>query len=187
MKNVLPEQALGVYLIQGCEVNILDAEGALDLPAEILDRLDLVIASMHTPTFPPADVETHTRAWLAVAKNPSVDIIGHAGDQRFLFDFVRSLGVQIRQSVEIIALVKVGGSDANAAPTRGLKRYEVRWWCPPRHFATVLSAGLGVAVGAPRVIPRSAVLSDAGAFCRWGLQKSAVPSILSGLPWPPPS
>lgn len=180
MKNVLPEQALGVYLIQGCEVNILDAEGALDLPAEILDRLDLVIASMHTPTFPPADVETHTRAWLAVAKNPSVDIIGHAGDQRFLFDYepvVRAFK-EYGKVVEINShSFKVrAGSDANCrAIARLLKRYEVPVVVSTdAHFAPLVGkveASLSVLRDVD--FPEALVLNaDAARFARWVSQKS---------------
>ena len=43
--NSLPEEYDGVYLLRGCEANIIDANGTLDLPEWILKRLDLVIAS----------------------------------------------------------------------------------------------------------------------------------------------
>ena len=180
MKNVLPEQALGVYLIHGCEVNILDGEGALDLPADILDRLDLVIASMHTPTFPPADLETHTRAWLAVAKNPSVDIIGHAGDQRFAFDHdpvVRAFK-EHGKVVEINAhsFKARKGSDENCrAIARLLKRYEVPVVVSTdAHFAPVV----GKAEASGSVLrdvdfPEELVLNaDAARFARWVSGKS---------------
>ena len=42
---------LGVRMLYGAEVNILDQEGKLDLDDEILESLDYVIASMHRPIF----------------------------------------------------------------------------------------------------------------------------------------
>lgn len=82
----LPPQLHGVTILKGAEVNILDREGNLDLPEWILARLDWVIASFHVVTCEPMSEEDHTRAWLAVAENPHVDVIGHCGDGRFPFD-----------------------------------------------------------------------------------------------------
>ncbi len=130
MKHVLPESALGVYLLCGCEVNVLDETGALDLPSEILDELDVVIASMHTPTFPPKDAEAHTRAWLAVAENPSVDIIGHAGDGRFAFDHERVIPA-FKANGKVVEIndhsfkVRKGSYENCRAIARLLKKYEV--------------------------------------------------------------
>lgn len=44
---------LGVRMLYGAEVNILDQEGKLDLDDEILESLDYVIASMHRPILNP--------------------------------------------------------------------------------------------------------------------------------------
>lgn len=44
---------LGVRMLYGAEVNILDQEGKLDLDDEILESLDYVIASMHRPILSP--------------------------------------------------------------------------------------------------------------------------------------
>ncbi len=180
MKHVLPEQALGVYLIMGCEVNVLDESGTLDLPSEILDRLDLVIASMHTLTFPPSDVETHTRAWLAVAKNPSVDIIGHPGDGRYAFDHepvVRAFkehGKVVEINAHSFKVRK--GSDANCrAIARLLKRYEVPVVVSTdAHFAPFVGkVETSLQVLRDVDFPEELVLNaDAKRFARWVSQKS---------------
>lgn len=86
LPKVLPEAYGGVYLVRGCEVNVKSAQGDLDLPDRLLDRLDWVIASMHTPAYPSEDRAAHTRAWLNVAANPLVDVMGHLGDERYDFD-----------------------------------------------------------------------------------------------------
>lgn len=89
---ILPEEMFGVHLLRGCEANIVDAQGKLDLPDRILERLDWVIASLHPPVYQPSDRKAHTETWLNLAKNPLVDVIGHCGDERYRFDY--EIGIQ---------------------------------------------------------------------------------------------
>jgi len=180
MKNVLPESALGVYLLCGCEVNVLDEAGALDLPAEILNRLDLVIASMHTPTFPPRDEAAHTRAWLAVAENPSVDIIGHAGDGRFAFDHERVIPA-FKANGKVVEInahsfkVRKGSHENCRAIARLLKKYEVPVVVSTdAHFASFIGKA-EASLEALRDVdfPEELVLNaDARRFADWVSQKS---------------
>ncbi|MDR2479165.1 MAG: phosphatase [Treponema sp.] len=85
--KILPEQMNSVWLLRGVELNIINFEGGVDLPAKIYEGLDWVIASMHTICLPPSSKTEHTTAWLAIAENPGIDVIGHCGDPRFIFDF----------------------------------------------------------------------------------------------------
>ena len=180
LKNVLPEQALGVYLILGCEVNVLDDLGALDLPADILDRLDLVIASMHTPTFPPTNVEAHTRAWLAIAENPSVDIIGHAGDARFPFDYETVLRAfkKFDKVVEINThsfRVRKGSYENCRTIARLMKKYEIpAVVSTDAHFAPYVGkCEPSLDVLRDVDFPEELVLNaDARRFAEWVSQKS---------------
>lgn len=87
--HALPEEYEGVRLVRGVEANILDYEGSLDMPEDILDWLDWVIASMHVRAVKPKDKEAHTEGWLAIARNPLVDVIGHCDDSRYMFDVER--------------------------------------------------------------------------------------------------
>jgi putative hydrolase len=177
---VLPESALGVYLLCGCEVNVLDEAGALDLPAEILNRLDLVIASMHTPTFPPRDEAAHTRAWLAVAENPSVDIIGHAGDGRFAFDHERVIPA-FKANGKVVEInahsFKVRKGSHEKLPRHRAASEEIRGACGGVHgrpLRFVHRKGRGLAGGPPDVdFPEELVLNaDARRFADWVSQKS---------------
>jgi DNA polymerase (family X) len=64
----------GIALLQGIEVDILE-DGELDLPNEVLDELDWVVASVHYKLDQnPAEM---TRRLLKAIRNPSVDVIGH--------------------------------------------------------------------------------------------------------------
>lgn len=82
----IPREYEGVRLIRGVEANIIDYTGTLDMPDDILDWLDWVIASLHDLVIHPSSREDHTACWLALAKNPLVDVIGHCGDPRYAFD-----------------------------------------------------------------------------------------------------
>ncbi|MDQ6874355.1 MAG: PHP domain-containing protein [Actinomycetota bacterium] len=61
-------------LLSGIEVDILD-DGSLDQHPELLDELDLVVASVHSKLRMPS-VEMTPRLVAAVA-NPQVDVLGH--------------------------------------------------------------------------------------------------------------
>jgi len=62
------------YVLTGVEVDIL-ADGSLDHPDEVLARVDLVIASIHSGF--KQDKDRITRRILAAIENDHVDIIGH--------------------------------------------------------------------------------------------------------------
>ena len=61
-------------LLQGAEVEIR-ADGALDYPDEVLARLDIVIASLHSGLRQPR--EKVTERMLNAIRNPHVDVIAH--------------------------------------------------------------------------------------------------------------
>lgn len=85
-QSMYPDEYDSVYLIRGCEVNIVNADGELDMDKMILSELEWVIASMHDLIFMPSTKEYHTLSWLNVAKNPHVDVIGHCSNPAFGFD-----------------------------------------------------------------------------------------------------
>ena len=82
----IPDVVDDVVVLKGAEVNILDYEGGVDLPPGLLKRLDWVIASYHGPVCPPGTLKQHTDGWIKIAQNPDVDVIGHCGDGRYLFE-----------------------------------------------------------------------------------------------------
>jgi putative hydrolase len=61
-------------ILTGIEVDILE-DGALDQRADLLGRLDVVVASVHSQLRMPS--EPMTRRMLAAVANPHVDVLGH--------------------------------------------------------------------------------------------------------------
>ncbi|WP_317856307.1 phosphatase [Chakrabartyella piscis] len=85
--GILPETLHGVRLLKGVELNIINPSGEIDLPVEFLEKMDIALASLHIPTFPPATRAENTSAYLKAMENPLVDIIGHPGDPRYDVDY----------------------------------------------------------------------------------------------------
>lgn len=69
----------GVTLLQGIEVDILE-DGALDLPDDVLEVLDVVIASPHVKLR--QEPTAMTARMLRAVSHPHVDIVGHPTGRR---------------------------------------------------------------------------------------------------------
>ena len=85
--KVVPREMYGIQLLLGSEVNILDAAGTVDLEQKTLEKLDVVIASLHVPCIRPGSRQENTEAYLNAMKNPCVNIIGHPDDGRYPVDY----------------------------------------------------------------------------------------------------
>ncbi|MCL2856311.1 MAG: phosphatase [Oscillospiraceae bacterium] len=88
LPSILPTEINGIEIIKGAELNILDYDGAVDLPDEIISQLEWVIASYHPPCLAPATVAEHTRGWIKIAKNPLIRVIGHCDRAGYEFELV---------------------------------------------------------------------------------------------------
>ena len=122
LRKAVPRELLGVVVIKGCEANIMDQAGTLDVPEAGLKKLDLVIASMHRVTFPQDTTpEERTAAWRGVAKNPRVDIIGHLGDPRFKSDYEAAVRAfrEGGQRCPLLRLYRGGGACRRHRPKSG--------------------------------------------------------------------
>lgn len=86
LKNI-PRKICGVKILYGAEVNITDINGHIDMEEDILNLLDVVNASIHIPCYKDADKDDHTSAYMAVAKNPLIDIICHSGSPKLMYDY----------------------------------------------------------------------------------------------------
>jgi putative hydrolase len=85
--HVIPRELFGVKLLLGCEVNILDSSGAMDLEDRVLAKMDLCIASIHPPCYTKGNREENTKAIINVMKNQYINIIGHPDDGRFELNY----------------------------------------------------------------------------------------------------
>ena len=85
--HVVPRRMYGIDLLLGAEINILDAEGHIDLDEFHLNKLDLRIAGIHSLCYQPGTREENTHGMVQVISNPYIHIISHPGDGTAQLDF----------------------------------------------------------------------------------------------------
>jgi len=110
--DALNERWNDFRLLQGCELEI-KADGSLDLPDDVLARLALVVASLHTSQR--QDREQITRRMLNAVTNPYVDVIGHPSG--------RILGQREESAVDLDAVIDTAATtgtalEVNSTPSR---------------------------------------------------------------------
>lgn len=85
--GVIKEEINGVKVLKGIEANIMDFDGNIDIPSDVVGKLDYVIASFHPPCINPGNINENTKAILNVMENKEVKIIGHLDDSRYPVDY----------------------------------------------------------------------------------------------------
>lgn len=86
--KVLPRIINGVIILRGCEANILDTDGNIDLTEHDALNLDYLIASFHEPVFEPSSIQENTKAILNVIdKHSKIEILGHLGNPVYDLDY----------------------------------------------------------------------------------------------------
>ncbi|MCI9584189.1 phosphatase [Clostridiaceae bacterium] len=85
--KAIPRELFGIRLIMGCELNIVDYQGNVDLKRWLQKRLDYGIASIHDLCYEPGAREENTAALIGAMENPYVQIIGHPDNSRIPLDY----------------------------------------------------------------------------------------------------
>lgn len=83
----IPRELYGVKILFGCELNIMDYDGGVDLDEVFAGALDYGIASLHDVCITPGSRAENTCAYLKAMENPKVHIIGHPDDGTYAVDF----------------------------------------------------------------------------------------------------
>lgn len=110
--HVVPRQMYGVRLLMGCEINILDTEGTLDLDDSYLNMLDLGIAGIHSVCWSGGTVGENTAGMIAAIRHPGIHIISHPADGTAHLDF----GPIVRAAAEAHTLLEI--NNHSLAPVR---------------------------------------------------------------------
>lgn len=83
----LPNQYGNMKILFGCEANILDINGNIDISDRLIAKMDYVIAGLHRRTsYHGADSDDHTKAIVSVIRSGKVDIISHPISMNFIAD-----------------------------------------------------------------------------------------------------
>ena len=124
----LPDYINGVRLLRGCEANIVDYSGKVDLSESVLEYLDFVIASYHEDSIQPLTKKEHTNGYAEIIKNPNIDCLGHVGNPKFEFDieYIVKLCKEYNKLIEINSAsftVRRGSSPVCREVALACKRY----------------------------------------------------------------
>lgn len=105
--KVIPRNRGSLSVMMGVELNIMDENGAVDLPQWILKSMDIVIASIHGPCYGEGKTkEQNTEAYIRAMRNPYIDIIGHPDDGRFPVDYEKI----VKMAKETHTLLEINNS-----------------------------------------------------------------------------
>lgn len=130
--SVIPRCINGVTILRGCEANIMNFDGDLDIPYKYLKKLDLVIASLHQPCIKPGNRDENTEALINVMNNPYVDIIGHPGNPAFpiweedVIKAAKQKNVLIEINNSSFTTSRVGSRDNCLKIAKLCKKYSVK-------------------------------------------------------------
>lgn len=122
---VLPRSICGVTVLKGVEANIMNNNGELDMPPRTLGCLEWVVASMHRQVYEPSTVENHTNAYLKVAEDPIVDVIGHCTTALYPIDFEKC----VKKFKECEKLVEINESSIHYKKGSFENTYELLRLC----------------------------------------------------------
>ncbi|UDG81487.1 putative phosphatase YcdX [Candidatus Profftia lariciata] len=81
-----PRVVDGIAILRGIESNIKNIKGEIDCNDRMLHEMDLIIAGLHEPVFPPENYHNHTQAMISTMAKGNVDIISHPGNPKFPID-----------------------------------------------------------------------------------------------------
>ncbi len=87
--RVIPHRLEGVLVLRGQETNLIDYNGTIDLEPDCVNDLDWIVASIHGICMPKEKptVESVTNAWMQIARNPKINVIGHSGSTEYQYDY----------------------------------------------------------------------------------------------------
>ena len=108
--KVLPKEIDGVRILKGMETNIIDYDGNIDVTFDkYLNKLDYLIASLHTVCLEPGTKEQNTKATIKAMDHELVKIIGHPDDGRYELDYEEV----VKKAKEKNILLEVNNSSIN--------------------------------------------------------------------------
>jgi DNA polymerase (family 10) len=165
----LDQRLKGIRIFSGIEVDI-KADGSLDVPAEILGEIDVVVAAVHSAMT--QSQEQMTSRIVGAIKHPDVDIIAHptcrllgerepvAVDMEAVFKAAASFNKALEinampsrldlkdihaQRAHELGVKLVLGTDAHSIEHLGVMRFGIgvarRGWCQPAHILNTRPIG----------------------------------------------
>jgi putative hydrolase len=101
-QRMIPDTLEGIRVLRGAEVNIVDSDGKLDLPDEILDTLDYCSIAMHPLCGYEGETEAeNTKALIKAMDNKYVRVLAHPGNPMYPIDFKKVIPIAKEKGILI--------------------------------------------------------------------------------------
>lgn len=115
--KAVPRIINDVIILKGCEANILDIDGNIDITTESANYLDYMIASFHEPIFPiTLSKEEKTTAILnALDKNEKIEILGHLGNPNYVLDYEAIVKIAKEKNI----MIEINNSSLSGTSRKG--------------------------------------------------------------------
>jgi len=112
----IPRKMNGLNILMGCEANVIDFSGNIDLGKEIAEGLDIVLVGLHklTPYPSNSSLTDNTRALIKAITSNRVHIISHPYRLDFPVDITELANVASDQGVLLelnLSLLKLFGTN----------------------------------------------------------------------------
>lgn len=134
-----PSLRMGVRILYGAEVNIIDKAGHLDLPEDIMKSLDYCLAGMHLPCLTPGSQAENTDAYIHAMMNPYIRILAHPDDVKYPVDYNRLM----EAAMDCHVLLEINNSSLSPNGYRGNVKENDRAileLCKKYHYPVLLSS-----------------------------------------------
>lgn len=96
----LPKEKNGMKILYGCEANIINNQGKIDLPDYVLVSLDYVMAGLHNRTnYTSNDCSINTKTLVEAIKSQKIDIISHPISLNFVVDPIEIVQTAVQNNV----------------------------------------------------------------------------------------
>jgi putative hydrolase len=75
-------------ILWGCEANVLNSKGDIDLSLELQKKLDIILVGFHDNCgYKDLGLKGNTTAVINALKNPNIDVLTHPTNPQFAYDF----------------------------------------------------------------------------------------------------
>jgi len=98
----MPKVIGGVRILRGIEVNMINSEGGVDMPDDVLKTLDVVILGAHLNCgYVDQGIEKNTEAVIKAMQNPYIKILAHPYAKYFDLDIDKIVQASIERDILI--------------------------------------------------------------------------------------
>ena len=100
--KMIPDYLNGIRILRGGEIDIIDGNGKLDLPDDVLKQMDFVMVAIHPACgYKGKSEKENTRTLLKAMERPNVRVIAHPGNPMYPIDYKKVIPIAKEKGILI--------------------------------------------------------------------------------------